>query len=182
MSTYGRYLLSKLAYEGWNEHERQNMFLLIEELLGSNKQSSPKFGRLVLILIQHEILRKGRGDLSKPRAGFQYWNISSLVRDSILPPHEYFGIKFSIQGEEYEKVRLRYQSVEKCRYPEKPYIGVGYKDKGTMQSKDSKAAQEADKQYYENQELRVDRWKADLLDLPTLLMNLEMFDRRVVSI
>jgi hypothetical protein len=177
-SLYVRYLISKLSYEkdGLTEEEQTNLWILLDLML-ENDYCVPNFSNLQIVSIQDEILRKGK--LNLLRQGQQFWNVSNVIRQIILPPHEYFGLKFSKHGEKFRCIRMKYVISEKLRYPEKPYIGVGYKDKGKASK--NKEWLKANQTYYENQLLRISVSKFDILtDLDYLRANVEALEGQKV--
>jgi len=145
---YFQFILSKLAYEGLNENESNNLWIMTQDFYS---QRYPKLSELVLYQIQHEILKKG--NLKVKRQGQKYWNISNQIRNLILGPHEYYGLKFDKIGKFFSSVKLLYKIDKKTSFPPLPYIGVGYKDKGKMSDSSLKAVKEANQFFHRSQNL-----------------------------
>ena len=152
-ANYVRFLLSKYSYEGISEIELNNYLLCIHDLMEiPEKQRGLSNILLGLLLTEtYQVLRVNPG---QPRSGNKWMMVHEAVSLMILPPFEYYGLKFSPHGEPFETIILSYKSVEKSHYPDLPYIGVGYKDKGKC-TINGKSGVEADQTFYNQQSLKV---------------------------
>lgn len=175
-----RFLISKLVREGITEEEYQKIWILTNDIV-DNYVTNNYLSKIQLAEIQTELLRKiSNIDYSKSIIG-KIW-IDCVLSSVILPPHEYFGLKLSEYGQLLLKVKIHYRITEKLSFPEKPYIGVGYKDKGSASKLTDKAYISADKFYYQSKRLEVKEsdFGVDLQHRQRIWQNVESLGRTIV--
>jgi len=130
-----RFLVSKLSYEeeGLTAPE---VSILMELTLRTDRMIQKDFNFRRWILPLQEIknlisgLRPGESRRNGLRQKFLALGTAGIYL--ILSPFEYFGMK----GQERPGVaRIEWSLPRLRRFPPKPYIGVGYKDKGNLRNK-----------------------------------------------
>lgn len=177
-SNYLKYLVSKYSYEGLSKSEIQNLVIIANDLFETT-ENNRGISNLILGEILSQVTRYILSNPVGPKGGKLYFPCDDVIRWWMMGPHEYFGQKFSQIGKILSKVILRYQALEKTRFPELPYIGVGYKDKGKRSLID-KGYVDANQWYYQNQRLKVHSTGVSVFfDNPKQLQeNLRLFSRK----
>ena len=127
-----RFLLSKYRYEGINQDDLEQIWLLSETLFESLKGSqtarkinNQKISFLMpcLKMLDCNCVKKG----SPRMIPFEFLGCS----DFFLTAHTYYGMKFSNFQVKVKKT-ISYKVDKKTEFPDQKFIGVGYKDKGTQ--------------------------------------------------
>jgi len=166
-----RFLLSKWMYEGLSKQEVENIYHLVNYFQDGRFEILNSYSCRIL---QEEVLRK----LNVSQKMFGRIYLSQPVVNLILSKHSYFGIKNQQIGKDFLSTRISYVILEKLRFPEKPYIGVGYKDKGKA-SKEDKEWLHANAKFHQNQALIVRQTDFDLLyyEIHFLELNQRMLEQ-----
>ena len=126
------FTLSKLAYEekSFNENDYEQLWLMCLHFLDSDGERLPKKlkTKKVYLLLLLRFLGTHKAFVSLNKADLN--NLKFYCRNLFLSSHEYFGLKLGMFKTEHPEISFKI--LPKRSYKPVPYIGVGYKDKGSM--------------------------------------------------
>lgn len=130
---YLRFLLGKWSYEGVNSREQEELIQLslwfLDITQGRKLGKLSSFACALLLKDLKQLLPN-----EKPRSGKRWICVSVTTRQLIPTPHQYFGWKNQTENQWYRNSVFQFHVMEKKRWPAQPFIGVGYKDKGTRKN------------------------------------------------
>jgi len=182
---YLKYLLSKYSYEGIDSREVQNLWILLADLREQDRESI-EISEFQIELAQLELINIERSQFQLPKGGKRFWAIERPIWNLLLPPEEYYGMKFQSHLKWMDTLELKYVTAEKTRFPDAPYIGVGYRDKGARRKVNpgEKEVKQANA-FYETKNEKVEKLTSfDILTCRDykfkLLLNCRQFSERLV--
>lgn len=128
-----RYLIAKFTFESerCTEEDFLCLFETLEWLEEHCQKGTSRFFkyRLFILSEKRNILIGARKILSGGSSWSIGWRVNRIISlPVLLSPHEYFGLKNQIYKEQEPSVFFRNVELRKFTIP---YVGVGYKDKGS---------------------------------------------------
>lgn len=131
-STVFEYLLGKWLYEGLeNDEELQNLWMLLNYIF-ENASTEDFLGWTQMGLLHYmEILAKFCQPNALPRSGNKWLPLERSFIYKLPTPRRYYSLKLDPNVQRwYLSIGTRVKT--KRKYPPRRFIGVGYKDKGTL--------------------------------------------------